>query len=124
MPFIFCIYFLQKNKSKDLKAFFLYTILLFISVSAVIIFRYFIKSYSTYLIFYRFFIIGEFSLIALFFSLNIFSAQARKTIRLIIIPFILFSIFDFLTEKASFTYYPLVLECTLFPLIIIYFFYE
>ncbi len=42
-----------------------------------------------------------------------------------IIPFIVFSIYDYFSSiNQAFTYYPLVLECLLFPLIILLFFYE
>ena len=125
MPFIFCMYFLKKNTYKDLRAFFIYTLILFISVLAVITFRYFLKSYSPYLIFYRFFIVGEFSLVTLFFSYTVINKQAKKVIQFLLIPFFLYSIYDFIsTYNQKFTYYPLVLECLLFPLIIIFFFYE
>ncbi|MEO7581668.1 MAG: hypothetical protein ABIS74_01640 [Ferruginibacter sp.] len=41
------------------------------------------------------------------------------------IPFLLFSLYDYVSSiNKVFTYYPLVLECLLFPVIIIFFFYE
>jgi len=127
-PFIFCIYFLRKNKSKDLKVFFVYTALLFISILAVLSCRYIFKSYNLYLLFYRFFIVGEFALISHFFALSIVNKKAKQAIRFAFIPFALFSLYDYisytLSASGEFTYYPLVLECLLLPLIIIFFFYE
>jgi len=68
---------------------------------------------------------GEFVLIALFFKLNLVQLKLKKLISFLIIPFTLFSLYDFLTTlNQPFTYYPLVFECLLFPLIIILFFYE
>lgn len=125
MPFIFCIYFLKKSDSKDLKVFFVYTILLFTSIIAVITFRYIFKSYQSYILFYRFFIIAEFTLISNFFFHNIIQFRLKQTIRFLIIPFSLFSLYDYMSSiNQEFSYYPLVLECLLFPIIIILFFYE
>ena len=125
MPFIFCLYFLKKSNSKDIKVFFVYTTLLFISILAVIIFRYIFKSYSLYIIVLRIFILGEFLLISQFFVNNTTNLKVKRFIQLLIIPFSLFSLYDyFASVNEEFTYYPQVLECLLFPLIIILFFYE
>lgn len=125
LPFIFCIYFFKKNISKDLKVFFVYTLILFISIIIHLTFRYIIKSYPSFLIFNRFYLIAEFALISLFFIHNIIHLKIKKIIRLLIIPFLLFSLYDYLSSlDQEFTYYPLVMECLLFPLIIILFFYE
>ena len=125
MPFIFCIYFLKKNKSKDIKVFFVYTIFLFISIIAVIIFRYILRSHETYILFDRFFIIAEYTLISQFFAYNIQNLTLKKATQYSVIPFSLFSLLDYLTTiNQSFSYYPLVAECLLFPIIIIIFFYE
>ena len=125
MPFIFCVYFLRKNKSKDLKVFFVSTISLFISIITVITFRYVFKSYTAYLIFLRFFIVLEFALISFYFTYHILNPIANKIIRYLLIPFLLFSIYDYLSSiDKAFTYYPLVLECLILPIIILVFFYE
>jgi len=77
------------------------------------------------LIFYRFFIFGEFTLISLFFSINIMNEKIKRVLKYLFIPFLFFSLYDYITSyNSKFTYYPLVLECLIFPLIIIYFFYE
>lgn len=53
------------------------------------------------------------------------SSAARKIIILSVIPFIIFSVFDWATSDAtSFSTYPLILEFLLFIFCIIYFFYE
>lgn len=125
MPFIFCIFFLKKSKSKDLKVFFVYSMFLFISIIAVITFRFIFRSYNSYLLFYRFFIIAEFALISQFFIYNIVQLKLKKIIQFLIISFLLFSLYDYISSiNKDFTYYPLVLECLLFPLIILIFFYE
>ena len=125
MPFFFCIYFLQKNKHKDLKVFFIYTILLFLSIVVLITLRYILHSYSTYLIYNRIYLITEFSLISYFFSYNIIDKKIKKIIQLLIFPFAIFSIYDYIsTINQSFTYYPVVFECILFPIIIFLFLYE
>ena len=125
MPFIFCICFLKKSDSKDLKVFFVYTILLFISIIAVITFRFIFKSYNSYLLYNRFYLVAEYILISQFFVLNITSIKLRKVMGYSIIPFTLFSIYDYVSSIGHpFTFYPLVFECLLFPAIIILFFYE
>lgn len=99
--------------------------MLFISIVAVLLFRYIFKSYPTYLLFYRFFIVIEFVLISYFFYKNLFQDKLRSLIPLLIVLFIVFSFYDYFSSlNKNFTYYPLVLECLLFPLIIILFFYE
>lgn len=125
MPFIFCLYFFKKHNAKDIKVFFVYTLLLFISIIAVLTFRYIFNSYSTYLIFYRFFIVIEFALISYFFYLNIIEKIIKRIILFFVFCFCIFSIYDYLaTLNTGFSYHPLVLECLLFPSIIILFFYE
>ncbi len=125
MPFIFCLYFLKKGYPKDIKVFFVYTILLFISIIIVLTIRYIFKSYSSYLFFNRFYLITEFALVSLYFKYNIIQTNLKKFIQFLIIPFTLFSIYDYITTiNQNFTFYPLVMECLLFPLIIILFFYE
>ena len=125
MPFIFCIYFAKQNKYRDIKVFFVYTILLFISILLLLTFRYIFKSHQSYQIFQRFFIIAEYSLISIFFTYNIRQLRLRKIIRASIVLFSLFSVYDITsTINEPFTYYPLVLECLLLPLIIVLFFYE
>ncbi|MES2894334.1 MAG: hypothetical protein V4725_20110 [Bacteroidota bacterium] len=106
-----------------MKAFFLYATILFFSVIGVIITRYFTKSYPTHLVLYRLFIVGEFWTISLFFAANIVSHFAKKLIRAGIFLFTLFSLYDYFSSEPS-PSYPLVLECTFFSAIIIYFFYE
>ncbi|MCW3092444.1 MAG: hypothetical protein JWP81_3513 [Ferruginibacter sp.] len=119
------MYFLRKNTLKDLKVFFVYTILLFISIISVLTFRFVFQSYDLYILFYRFFIVGEFALISHFFAFNIMQIRLKKLIKFLIVPFSIFSIYDYITSFGKpFTFYPLVLECLLFPLIIILFFYE
>ena len=125
MPFIFCLYFIRKNDSKDIKVFFIYTFLSFIAIIAVITFRFIFKSYQYYLLFDRFYLILEYALISQFFIYNIVQTKIKKAIKLSLIPFVLFSVYDYITSiNQVFTYYPLVMECLLFPIIIILFFYE
>lgn len=125
MPFIFCIYFLKKNKSKDLKAFYVYTLLSSISIIVALTFRFIFKSYHSFLLFERFFIVAEFALISQFFIYNFIQLKFKKITRFLIIPLLLFSLYDYLSSiNQDFTYYPLVMECLLFLLVILFFFYE
>jgi hypothetical protein len=125
MPFIFFIFLAKKNKSKDIKVFFVYTSLLFISIVAVLAFRYVIRSYQLFTLFDRFFIISEFALVSIFFFFNVVQLKIKKIIVFLIILFIIYSFYDFFTSIDNlYPYYPLALECLLLPLIIMLFFYE
>lgn len=125
MPFIFCIYFLRKNTYRDLKVFFVYTALLSTSIVAILTFRYIFKSYNLYILYDRIFLLGEFGLVSYYFSLNVVQEKIRKTIQFLIFPFIIFSLYDYVSSiNQNFTFYPIVLECLIFPIIIIIFLYE
>jgi len=125
MPFIFCLYFLKKGVSKDLKVFFVYSSVLFLSIVVLIMLRYVFKSYTTYLFYNRFYLVAEFALISQFFVYNIAQPKLKKVINFLILPFVVFSIFDYITsQNQPFTYYTLAFECILFPFIILLFFYE
>ena len=125
MPFIFSFYFLKNNKKKELKVFFVYTILLISLILIFAICRYVFKSQQIYRIFERLFVIAEFALISRFFILNIIEDNLKKIINFLIVLIMIFSIYDYITSfNQDFTYYPLVLECLLFPIVIILFFYE
>ncbi len=73
----------------------------------------------------RVFLVFEFILLSLYFSFNIRKKIVKKFIILFIIPFTTFSVYDFIiTPKTDFTYLPLVVECFIFLLYILYYFYE
>jgi len=102
-----------------------YSILLFLSIFVLVLLRYVFKSYSTYLLYNRFYLIAEFALISQFFAYNIRQPRLKQVVNFLFFPFIVFSIFDYFTSmKQPFTYYPLAFECILFPFIILLFFYE
>lgn len=125
MPFIFGLYFLKKSDSKDLKVFFVYSAVLFLSIVVLVTLRYGFKSYSAYLLYNRFYLVAEFALISQFFVHNIRNPKLKKSVYFLIFIFFVFSIFDYFTSiNQPFTYYPLALECILFPFIILLFFYE
>jgi len=125
MPFIFCLHFLKKRASKDLKVFFVYCSVLFLSIVLLLLFRYVFKSYSAYLLYNRFYLIAEFALISQFFVYNIRQPKLKKVVNFLFLPFLVFSVLDYITsQNQPFTYYPLAFECILFPFIILLFFYE
>ncbi len=125
MPFIFCLYFLKKRDSKDVKVFFVYSTMLFLSIVLTVVFRYVFKFYAAYLLYNRFYLVAEFALISLFFIYNIRQPKLKKFIYFLIILFAIFSLVDYITSiNKPFIYYPLVFECILFPCIILLFFYE
>ncbi len=62
---------------------------------------------------------------AYFFAFNIKVLSIKRLLLFSIIPFGLFSIFDFVTSKGNgFTFYPQVLECIVFIFGIVFIFYE
>ncbi len=103
----------------------MYSILLFSSIVVLITLRYVFKSYDTYLLYNRFYLVAEFALISQFFVYNIRQTKFKRLVSFLIIPFVVLSVIDYFTSlNQPFTYYPLAFECILFPFIILLFFYE
>lgn len=103
----------------------MYLSLLFVLFIPVFYFKFITPNTEYRLIFLRIFLIVEFSLISLIFYYNIKRIFFKKITLYLIFPFILFSGYDyFITEKATFSYVPLVVECLILLVYILYFFYE
>lgn len=125
MPFIFWLFFYKKNASKDIKVFFVYTLLLFMSILVLLVCRYVIKSYTIYIFFDRVYLLAEFALVSRFFFYVMSQPRLKKITQFLIIPFICFSTYDYIiSDNNHLPYNPLVLECFLFTFIIVLFFYE
>jgi hypothetical protein len=74
---------------------------------------------------FRFFSFFEYSILAYFFALNIKVLPFKKFLVFSIIPFFLFSVFDYMMSKREeFTFYPQIAECIVFIFVIVYIFYE
>ena len=126
LPLIFCILFRKKLVTKSLKVFFIYTIALaaFVAVSllALHVFHY-RQLYLSRIT--RFYVVAEYILFAIFLYNIYVNPIARKVIIYSIIPFVLFSILDFvISDKSQFSKNPFLVEFMAFILFIIYFFYE
>lgn len=103
----------------------MYSTVLFLSIVVLVTLRYVFKSYATYLLYNRFYLVAEFALISQFFVHNIRNPKLKKTVYFLIFTFFAFSVYDYITSiNQPFTYYPLAFECILFPFIILLFFYE
>lgn len=62
---------------------------------------------------------------SLYFYYNIKQKHFRKLIIILIYPFVIFSIYDYLiTSHSDFSYIPLVGECFIFLIYILFLFYE
>lgn len=110
-----------------MRVFFLYAIALALFLVLCLTALLYIESFLLYVTFFRIFILIEYSSICLFFKLNIKSEKVGKYLLLSIIPFFLFSIYDYIipaNNGLSFSFYPQVIECTIFIFVIIYLFYE
>jgi hypothetical protein len=108
-----------------MRIFFYYSISLFLLFIPVFYYRFVNPSDENRILFLRFFLITEFTFLSLFFYHIINSRIVKLIILLAIIPFILFSIYDYFNSKSIlFSYIPLVIECLTFLSYILYFFYE
>lgn len=103
----------------------MYTILVFILIVLHNYFFYFRNSIENLKLTQRVFVALEFSFISILFYYNIQAPYFRKLILILIIPFLVYSVYDFIiSERTFFNYYIVVVECLLFLLYIIYFFFE
>ncbi len=103
----------------------MYLTSLFLLFLPVFYFR-FINPDAVYrLLFLRFFLVVEFSLITIFLYYNISHRILKRIMLFIPIIFLVYSIYDYLgSEVGKFSYKPLVAECLILLVYIIYFFYE
>lgn len=67
----------------------------------------------------------EFSLLSFYFSLNTKNIIAKKIIVFLIIPFVCYCIYDYISaDTPSFAFLPLVIECLTLLAVLIFLFYE
>lgn len=125
LPFVFFSLNFKKISSKDKRIFFLYTTLVALFIFSGVITRYYFGSSNNFYVITRFYDVMEYTLLALYFSQNVRNPFIKKFVLYSIIPFIAFCLYDFLTSKEhSFAFLPLVIECLIMLLILIYIFYE
>ncbi len=123
LPFFFCLLFLKKINSKEMKVFFVYTIaslLLFISSFLAA------KFYSEYsYITVSISLVVQFIILSILYFNIIRNTKIKKLITLGAIAYIFFWLYNFL--KSSFTDLdttPFAVECIFFTFLIVYYFYE
>lgn len=122
---LFCLLFLRKLHTKQLKVFFYYTILLAVFVTLSLTSIYLLKSKLLYLISLRLYVLFEYVFFAIFFY-NIFKNNiVKKVLIYSTIPFFIYWGYDFLiSDKSTFSNNPVIVEFLVFIVFLIYFFYE
>ncbi|MFT3910547.1 MAG: hypothetical protein QM737_14065 [Ferruginibacter sp.] len=123
LPLIFCILFYKKLNTKALKVFFIYSVILAVSITLSTT-AFFLQSQKIYYYIVRIYTPVEYLLFALFLSKLYKNTIAQKIILFSTIPFILFCILDFFINKSPFSNYPSLVEFLAYFMFIIYFFYE
>ena len=116
--------FRKKLNTKALRVFFYYTIILVIFIIVSIITAALLKSRTLYLINLRFYVLVEFFTFTVFFNYLITSIKIRRFILFANIPFILFCIYDYVSDTHKFSNYPVIIEFLVFILVIVYYFFE
>lgn len=123
LPFFLCLLFLKKINSKELKVFFVYTI---ISVIFFIISYIASNFYSNYT-----YVIISISLILQFIFLSILyfsiirNSIIKKTIIIGVVSYVIFWIYNFSKSSTlEYDFTPLAIECLFFTFLIVYYFYE
>jgi hypothetical protein len=125
LPFFLCLIFHKKIVTKELKVFFVYTILFIFSLSLLLVSIHILKSSSFTLLVIRGIIVTEFSLLSLFYFYIIKNKNKKIVFICATIIFIIYSIYDYYISIGSdFSYIPLVIECLFFLFVILYYFYE
>ena len=129
LPFLFCLIFLTKNQTKSLKVFFIYTIFLalFIIVGYYLLHiresKDHIREY--YLINIRIYVITEYILLSLFFFYTFKNKIAGILVIFSNIPFVIFCVLNYLkSDPTIFNNKTLLVEFSLFIVIIVYYFFE
>lgn len=108
-----------------IKVFFVYTIVallfLMLSLTAFKI----LKSQLYNLLFLRLFLIFEFILLCILYNEIINNIKIKKITPYAIFFFVAFCIYNFLKSPLTvFDFFPLVIECLFFTMVILYYFYE
>ncbi len=108
-----------------MRIFSLYCLILFFLFIPVFYFRFISPSSNSRFIFLRIFMLAEFTCLSLFFYNVIKSYSVKKIIYFLIFPFVLISNYDYLIQNSNnFSYFPLVVECILVLMYILFYFYE
>ena len=116
---------MKRLKTKDLKVFFVYAIILFILLLLVLTFSYVLHSKPRHIITVRVFILIEYALISLVFYFNLKNRVVKVTLKFLLIAFFAFSIYDYMQSiNYGFSFIPVIVECILFIFLIIYYFFE
>ena len=125
MPFLFCLLFYKRINTKALKAFFYYTIILFIfNVISIFVLAVLGKP-TIYFLTSRIFNVLEFASITYFLSLIVNNSLAKKLFLISIVPFTIYAITDYVMgNKNVFNNHSHIVSSFLFILYIIYFFFE
>ena len=125
LPLVFCFFYFKKKKTKYLKVFFLYTILLAFFSIATLYILYFEHSRPAYFFILRIYIAIEYSILVYFFSILFQNKIFKKVILFSIIPFWTYCIYNFfVSELDTFNNYPALAEFAVFIIIILFYFYE
>ena len=125
LPLLFCLLFFKKIKTKPLKVFFIYTILLACFVLLGYYFLHFKISREYYLANIRTYILTEYALLCIFFFFIFKNRIIKNVVLFSIIPFSIFCILNYLkSAKDTFNTISPLVEFLLFIIILAYFFYE
>lgn len=117
--------FIKRISTKNTKVFFLYTTVITLLVIAVIVTRYIYNSFPSYFFVTRVYNVFEYSILSYLFYLYIKNKILRHILLYSIIPFISFSIFNYLNAaKPGIPFLPLIFEYLILLAFIIYFFFE
>lgn len=125
LPFIFCLIYLNRLKTKERKVFFLYTILVAILVIVGFCLLYIFRSRENYILVVRVYNVIEYSVLAYFFSLHIKSTYFKKGLFISVFGYFIFCVYSFINAKASeMPFVPASVEHIILLVIIIYYFFE
>ncbi len=125
MPLIFCIFFYKKLNTKVSKAFLYYSLLLSIfsilSYSALEV----LGNKEAYIAILKTYAFFEFLIISIFFSYLLKKKFIANLILLIIIPFFIFALLDYiLTDKKQFNNHTNLVSAFLIIVYVIYYLFE
>ncbi len=122
-PFFFCLLFFKRIDSKEIKVFFVYTIVavIFLAISLTAV-----QLSSTYLAFWvRCFQLLEFILISIVYISILKSYKSKQFIVLSICLYLIYWLYNLYRSNFSeFDFMPLVVECLFFTMLIVYYFYD
>jgi hypothetical protein len=125
LPFLFWLLNYKKIKTIEKRVFLLYTALVSLLILIGIIVLNYFESVTTYYLIARIYDTIEYTLLSIFFSAHTKNGYVKKIILLSIIPFIVFCVFDhYYSDKNSYAFLPLVVECLILMTALIFIFYE